>query len=317
MERKKTVQYVTIDNDRVGQRIDNFLISALGKIPKACVYRWLRKGEVRVNKKRIKQTYRLQESDIVRIPPMFFDEQISEKKLKNYNFSYLEKLIIYEDNDFMILNKPHGLAVHGGTGINIGLIEQLKHIRPNEKKLELVHRLDRDTSGCILIAKKYSILVYFHQQLRDRKIIKNYHALVYGAWLNSNTSINKPLKKFVPKSGERFVRVHPDGKESITTVSVLKRFNNCTLVNASPKTGRTHQLRVHLQSEGHPILGDVKYSREEFDNEFIKFGLKRLFLHANELIFTLPNCNTVRSFTASYDNSLSNMISNLEQECSI
>ena len=315
MDTKKSVQYITVSNDREGQRIDNFLIAYVGKVPRSLIYRWLRKGEVRVNKKRIKQTYKLKENDIVRIPPVSVEAKISLEQLNKYDFNYLEKRIIYENSDYMIVNKPSGLAVHGGTGINVGLIEQLRVIRPNEKKLELVHRLDRDTSGCILVAKKYSILTYFHQLLRERKVKKNYHALVFGHWPKAVSKIDKPLKKFIPSSGgERFVRIDKEGKPSLTTISVIEKFENCTLVNASPHTGRTHQLRVHLQSVGHPILGDRKYSRREYDQKFIEVGLKRLFLHAKELVFIPPGSEIKKSFIAPYDDSLDKVIKNLKEK---
>jgi|APSaa5957512535_1039671.scaffolds.fasta_scaffold82530_2 23S rRNA pseudouridine955/2504/2580 synthase len=302
------VQYITVIKDREGQRIDNYLLAHVGKIPKSLVYRWLRKGEVRVNKKRVKQTYRVVCDDIVRIPPVFLEPNTSEEKLKKLDFSYLEDFILYEDKDFIVMNKPTGLAVHGGSGLDSGLIERLRVLRPNEKKLELVHRLDRDTSGCILIAKKYSILTYFHEQLRERKVRKIYHALVSGVWPKSITKIDKPLKKFVPSSGERFVRVDQEGKASLTTTRVLEIFSGCTLVQASPHTGRTHQLRVHLQSVGHPILGDRKYSRRELDKPFMDKGLNRLFLHAYELTFIKPGTDESVTIRAEYDAVLEKVI---------
>jgi 23S rRNA pseudouridine955/2504/2580 synthase len=302
------VQHITVIKDREGQRIDNFLLAHVGKIPKALVYRWLRKGEVRVNKKRVKQTYRIVCDDIVRIPPVFLEPNTSEEKLKKLDFSYLEDFILYEDKDFIVLNKSTGLAVHGGSGLDSGLIERLRVLRPNEKKLELVHRLDRDTSGCILIAKKYSTLTYFHEQLRERKVKKIYHALVSGSWPKSITKIDKPLKKFVPSSGERFVRVDQEGKASLTTTRILENFPECTLVQASPHTGRTHQLRVHLQSVGHPILGDRKYSRRELDKPFMDKGLNRLFLHAYELTFIKPGTDESMTIRAEYDAVLEKVI---------
>ena len=302
------VQHITVIKDREGQRIDNFLLAHVGKIPKSLVYRWLRKGEVRVNKKRVKQTYRVVCDDIVRIPPVFLEPNTSEEKLKKLDFSYLEDFILYEDKDFIVMNKPTGLAVHGGSGLDSGLIERLRVLRPNEKKLELVHRLDRDTSGCILIAKKYSILTYFHEQLRERKVKKVYHALVSGLWPKSITKIDKPLKKFVPSSGERFVRVDQEGKASLTTTRVLESFSDCTLVQASPHTGRTHQLRVHLQSVGHPILGDRKYSKRELDKPFMDKGLNRLFLHAYELTFIKPGTDESMTIRAEYDAVLEKVI---------
>ncbi len=295
------VKFISVCEDRAGQRIDNFLMAHVGKVPKTLIYRWLRKGEVRVNKKRVKQTYRVVAEDVIRIPPMFLEPNTTEERLSKLDFSYLEKAILYEDKDFIVMNKPSGLAVHGGSGIDSGLIERLRVLRPLDKKIELVHRLDRETSGCILIAKKYSILTYFHAQLRERKVKKIYHALVAGNWPARITKIDKPLKKFVPSSGERFVRVDKEGKESLTTVRVLEKFSGCTLLQVSPHTGRTHQLRVHLQSEGYPILGDKKYSRRELDKPFEAQGLNRLFLHAYELSFTMPNSEEKMVIRAEYD----------------
>lgn len=296
-----SVRFIEVDEDRNGQRIDNFLISQVGNIPKPLVYRWLRKGEVRVNKGRIKPIYRVRTGDIVRIPPVSLDSKPMPKNLTKENLSYLEEFVLYEDNDFLVLNKPSGLAVHGGSGIDSGLIERLRILRPYAKKLELVHRLDRETSGCILIAKKYSILTYFHQQLIGHKINKIYHAVVEGDWPKTVTKIDKPLKKNIASSGERFCVVSHDGKPSITTVNIIKTFKDATLLEASPKTGRTHQLRVHLLSEGCPIIGDNKYGNREINQNFYKKGVKRLLLHAYQLEFIHPKTNEKVSIIAPYD----------------
>jgi 23S rRNA pseudouridine955/2504/2580 synthase len=265
------------------------------------VYRWLRKGEVRVNKGRVKQTYRVQAGDIIRIPPFQLEQENTIQYLKPSDLSYLEDKILYEDGDFLIMNKPSGLAVHGGTGIDSGLIERLRVLRPTAKKLELVHRLDRDTSGCIIIAKKYSILTYFHEQLREHKIKKLYHALVVGQWPKAVHKIDQPLKKNVASSGERFTRVDPEGKESLTTVRILEKYNDTTLIEARPHTGRTHQLRVHLKYGGCSIVGDSKYGQKDINSIFQKKGVKRLLLHANQLTFDHPKSGEKISFMAPYD----------------
>ncbi len=295
------VKFIEVEEDRSGQRIDNFLLAKVGNIPKTLVYRWLRKGEVRVNKGRIKPTYRVQAGDLVRIPPVNIETKAPIKHLTKENLVYLEDCILYEDSDFLVLNKPSGLAVHGGSGIDSGLIERLRILRPYAKKLELVHRLDRETSGCILIAKKYSILTYFHQQLIEHNINKVYHALVAGCWSVAITKIDKPLKKNIASSGERFSIISEDGKPSITTVDILKSYQDTTLLAASPKTGRTHQLRVHLKSEGCPIIGDDKYGDRYINQQFQKKGIKRLLLHAYQLIFIHPKTNEKICITAPYD----------------
>jgi len=284
------VRYITIDENSIDQRIDNFLMRELNKVPRSVIYRILRKGEVRVNKKRIKQTYRLQLGDIVRIPPVEVAAKtvITPVKAK---FEWLEQQVLYEDVGMLVLNKPAGLAVHGGSGINCGLIEALRVVR-EDKNLELVHRLDRGTSGCIMIAKKRSVLRELHAALRDHQIAKTYQAIVLGNWSASCNKIDVPLKKNVLQSGERIVRVDPDGKEAITTFKILKRFSAFTLIEARLKTGRTHQIRVHTKHAGHSIIGDDKYTNNKINLEFAKkYGLKRMCLHAVSLKLLPPGAD--------------------------
>jgi len=286
----RSVQWFEIDADLAGQRIDNYLRTKLKGAPKTLIYRILRKGEVRVNKKRIKPDYRLQDGDLVRVPPIRLSDEKQQAKASDNLLQLIEQSIIYEDNDLMVLNKPSGLAVHGGSGISLGLIETARQMRPNAKFLELVHRLDRDTSGCIMIAKKRSALRFLHEALRSKKITKIYQALVDGKWSARKTKVDAPLQKNELKSGERIVKAHPMGKPSLTEFKVIQRFNNiATLVEARPITGRTHQIRVHSQFAGHPIIGDDKYGTDETNNEMKQFGLKRLFLHAVELRIPLPS----------------------------
>lgn len=283
------VQFVEIDDDRAGQRIDNFLLGHLKGVPKTLIYRILRKGEVRVNKGRIKAEYKLKTGDMIRIPPIRLPDS---KTLPNASEQLKELLadsILFENKGLIILNKPSGLAVHGGSGINLGLIEVLRQMRPEDRHLELVHRLDRDTSGCIMIAKKRSMLRYLHQQLRDGHIQKYYHALVEGRWPNRCKEVSAPLKKNEVLSGERIVKVDPDGKESLTHFKVLRRYVGSTLVEAKPITGRTHQIRVHAQYQGHGLVGDPKYGNDEFNKQMRAKGFNRLFLHAAALSLLLPD----------------------------
>lgn len=304
------VQMVEIDDVHAGQRIDNFLITKLKGVPKSVVYRILRKGEVRVNKGRIKQTYKLQYGDIVRIPPVRVSndqESVVSNKLKAVQD--LEKAIIYEDKSLIVINKPSGIAVHGGSGLSFGVIEGLRALRPQEKMLELVHRLDRDTSGILLIAKKRSVLVNLHEQLRHKTMNKVYWCLVKDQWPKKLTSVQEPLHKINTKSGERIVIVDREqGKKSCTMFDVLENFDGCSLIEARPQTGRTHQIRVHTACKGHGIACDDKYGDKDFDKSIKATGLKRLFLHAREISFFHPIQETTVRFEAELDQELTSAL---------
>jgi len=283
-----SVEQVTIDEGHDGQRIDNFLLTRLKGVPKSRIYRILRKGEVRVNKKRIKPTYRLQVGDVVRVPPVRMAEVSDVPRAPQALLTCLEQAVLYEDKQLIVLNKPSGMAVHGGSGINHGVIEMLRQLRPDEPFLELVHRLDRDTSGCLMIAKKRSMLRSLHEMLREGAIDKTYCALLRGAWHGAEKRVEAPLQKNTVQSGERMVRVHPDGKASLTTFHPLTRFAGATLAQVELGTGRTHQIRVHAQHIKKPVAGDEKYGDTQFNEKMRELGLKRLFLHAEELRFIHP-----------------------------
>lgn len=287
------VQLWTIDAEYHDQRIDNFLFTHLKGVPKSRIYRILRKGELRVNKGRVKAVYKLQTGDILRIPPIRVSESVSINELPNIanlnQVKSLESSIIVETNQYLVLNKPSGIAVHGGSGQSFGVIEALRSLRPKEKFLELVHRIDKDTSGCLLIAKKRSYLVYFQNQLRHRKMNKEYVALVCGAWSPKNKLVSAPLLRKELPSGDRIVVVDQTGKPSETRFEVVKKLNGFTLVKAKPLTGRTHQIRVHARHCGNPLLADKKYSdTEQFQNVITKNKLSTFFLHAQSLSFWLP-----------------------------
>jgi 23S rRNA pseudouridine955/2504/2580 synthase len=277
------VRYIEVPPDYAGQRLDNFLIRELKGVPKTRIYRALRKGEIRVNKGRVKGDYRVVGGDKVRIPPLRIAERESQPSLPKRWARLLEDNLVYEDEGLWVLDKPSGLAVHGGSGVNQGLIECLRLLAPGEKFLELVHRLDRDTSGCILVARKPAVLKDLHRQLREDKVDKRYLALVSGSWPSSRHFVEAPLKKNTLKSGERMVRVDREGKPARTEFRVVERFNAFTLVEAKPVTGRTHQIRVHALQAGHPILGDDKYGDRDANSSAARQGLKRLFLHAAAL----------------------------------
>jgi len=264
------------------------LKTQLKGVPKSLIYRILRKGEVRVNKKRIKPEYKLIAGDVVRVPPVRVAEANELPSAKLSSIQALETMILFEDDALIVLNKPAGMAVHGGSGLSFGVIEALRSLRPEARFMELVHRLDRDTSGCLLIAKKRSVLKSLHEQLRLKTMRKQYSALVRGQWQAHVKVVNAPLLKNVLQSGERIVRVNPEGKPSETRFHILKRFAEATLVEASPITGRTHQIRVHTAHAGHPIACDDKYGEATFDGKMRALGLQRLFLHASRLTFHHP-----------------------------
>ncbi|BCV28470.1 23S rRNA pseudouridine(955/2504/2580) synthase RluC [Shewanella algae] len=307
------VRLVTIDEDNVGQRIDNFLLSKLKGVPKSMIYRIVRKGEVRVNKKRIKPEYKLAEGDQVRIPPV----RVSEENYRTAPSANLERVsrledrILFEDKHILVLNKPAGIAVHGGSGVDYGVIEALRSLRPQQKFLELVHRLDKDTSGVLLVAKKRSALKHLHDQLRHKQMQKDYQALVRGEWQKHDKVVKAPLLKLTLKSGERIVRVNTEGKASETRFKILQRYDGATLVQASPVTGRTHQIRVHCQYAGHPIACDEKYSEQKFDDSMRALGLNRLFLHAAQLKFIHPDTETEMTVQAPLDPALLELLDKL------
>ncbi|MGK0411088.1 MAG: 23S rRNA pseudouridine955/2504/2580 synthase [Shewanella psychromarinicola] len=308
------VQFVTIDPDLEGQRIDNYLRTFLKGVPKSLIYRILRKGEVRVNKKRVKPEYKLQANDELRIPPVRVSEPTDLPSTKLDKVSSLESHILYEDEWLIVLNKPSGTAVHGGSGLSFGVIEALRALRPQQKFLELVHRLDRDTSGCLLIAKKRSALKNLHEQLRDRKVDKRYQALVAGEWPANRFKVKAPLLKNTLQSGERVVVVTEEGKPSETRYRILESLDQATLVEASPITGRTHQIRVHCLYAGHPIACDNRYGDKNFDQRMQKLGLKRLFLHAHSLAFIHPNTEERVSYKAPLEPKLVSVLKRLRSE---
>jgi len=311
---KPQVRFITVDSEDAGQRIDNFLVKTLKGVPKSMIYRLLRKGEIRVNKKRKKPEYKLVDQDILRIAPIRVSENTNTVSTQLNVVANLEKQILFEDERLIVINKPSGMAVHGGSGLSFGLIEALRALRPDARMLELVHRLDRDTSGCLVVAKKRSALRNLHEQLRNKTVQKFYHALVKGRWSDKLTRVTESLKKNDLKSGERVVIVdNINGKESETRFKVLQRFQHGTLVRAFPVTGRTHQIRVHCQVKGHPIACDAKYGHPEFDAEMKNIGLKRLFLHAASIEFTHPLTEQRLKIEAPLEPSLEKLLTKLKK----
>jgi len=287
-----TIQFI-ISSEHLNQRLDNFLVSRLKGIPKSCIYRLIRQGKIRINRKKKSARYRAQTHDLIEVPNLRLGEL--EKPIPQPSPSLRKLLvesILFENKDLLVLNKPHGLAVHGGSGISLGLIESIRQLYPNNL-LELGHRLDRDTSGCIIITKKPSILKAVHALFREGRIKKTYQMLVKGHWPSQIKQIDIPLQKNQMKSGERMVMADKTGKPSLTYFKVLQYFANSTLLEASLRTGRTHQIRVHTQYAKHPIIGDEKYGDKTVNRLLRETGLKRLFLHASKLAFTLPNSSEV------------------------
>ncbi|OTQ73652.1 MULTISPECIES: 23S rRNA pseudouridine(955/2504/2580) synthase RluC [unclassified Gilliamella] len=312
---KQQVSFVTISEENEAQRIDNFLITYLKGVPKSMIYRILRKGEVRVNKKRIKPEYKLAIGDEVRIPPIRVSEKtVPEISTKLNKVADLEKAIIYEDDVILAINKPSGIAVHGGSGLSFGVIEGLRALRPEAKFLELVHRIDRETSGILLIAKKRSALKSLHEQLRLKQMQKNYLALVKGNWPSECKVVQAPLLKNVLKSGERVVKVNAEGKPSETRFKVEERFGFATLVKASPVTGRTHQIRVHTQYANHPIAFDDRYGDSQFDALLADSKLNRLFLHAANVKFIHPKTLQEMQLNAPLDDVLQNCLTKIRDD---
>lgn len=307
------VQFVTIDAEQDGQRIDNFLKTQLKGVPKSLIYRILRKGEVRVNKKRIKPEYKLCVGDEIRVPPVRVAEENALPSSRLSSVQALAHQILFEDDAIIVLNKPSGLAVHGGSGLSFGVIEGLRALRPESRFLELVHRLDRDTSGLLLVAKKRSALKHLHEQLRVKTMRKQYLALVRGQWQPHVKVVNAPLLKNILQSGERIVRVNSEGKPSETRFQIMQKFANATLVMASPITGRTHQIRVHTAHAGHPIACDDKYGERAFDEIVRSAGLTRLFLHAYRLTFTHPVTGKEMSVEAPLDKDLQAVLDRLDK----
>jgi 23S rRNA pseudouridine955/2504/2580 synthase len=295
------VSYVEAGEGDAGQRIDNFLSRILKDVPRSLVYRILRTGEVRVNGKRAKPEHRLAAGDRIRLPPLqrkSEEQRAAERSAPSRSLrEFVASSIIHEDRDLIVVNKPAGVAVHGGSGLSAGVIEALRAMHPELKELELVHRLDRDTSGVLLVAKRRAVLRELHALLRERDMEKRYLALVLGRWPFGTKTIDLPLKTNLKQGGERVVRVHADGQQAITTFKPIQHFGKlATLMDVSLGTGRTHQIRVHAAHAGHPIAGDEKYGDRERDAKLKPYGLQRMFLHAQSLTFERKGA---RPFTVS------------------
>lgn len=284
----KQAKIVIVDESAVGQRVDNFLVNQLKGVPHSRIYRAIRKGEVRVNKGRVQAVYKLRLGDAVRLPPLRVSENVVVRPSTRL-VDCLKKSIIFENNDFIVLNKPAGLAVHGGTDVQCGLIEAFRFMRPDIKNLSLAHRLDRETSGCLLLTKNRPTLLAFQALQKSHDIEKIYTLLVAGVWTLGKKRVTLSLSKNKLLGGERMVIADEEGKPSETLFEPMKEFKDKTLLRAQLITGRTHQIRVHVAQLGHPIIGDEKYGDRATNKKFAEeLHSKRLFLHAEKLAFTLP-----------------------------
>lgn len=302
--KKSPVKFYTISGDDEGQRIDNYLMNKLKGVPRSKVYRILRKGEVRVNKKRKGPSYKLLEGDEVRLPPLFLEERAVLAPPNQATRNLLSERIIYEDDNLLIINKPSGMSVHAGSTVRVGVVEALRHLYPKLPNLELAHRLDSETSGCLVLAKKKKILREIHQLLREGKVNKIYWALTQGKWTRSQRIVDVSLHKEYRDGGKHVVEVNPHGKTALTEFRPLEKFVGAELMEVKLYTGRTHQIRVHAAHQGHPIAGDDRYGDVEFNKLARQKGLRRMFLHAYSIEFTLPSLNQHITVTAPLDEDL-------------
>lgn len=287
---KSNVEHFIVDEGYASQRIDNFLITRLKGVPKSRIYRILRKGEVRVNSKRVSPFYRLKEGDDVRLPPMFLAEAADQAPPSQATVTTLAERVLYEDENLLVINKPSGMSVHAGSTVRVGVIEAMKHLYPKLPQLELAHRLDSDTSGCLVLAKKKRVLRELHTLLREGKVKKKYLALTKGKWKQHELRVDVPLQKEYREGGKKHVvLVSREGKASVSIFHPVKVLKLATLVEVTLLTGRTHQIRVHAQYSQHPIAGDDRYGEPEFNKQTRECGVRRLFLHAHSIEFTLPS----------------------------
>lgn len=308
-ERPNGVRHVEVDASRAGQRLDNFLLGLLKGVPKSRVYRVLRRGEVRVNSARAAPSYRVQPGDRVRLPPIRLARGTTADDAPR--LGWLAQRILYEDDDLLVIDKPAGLAVHGGSGVHTGLIEALRRLRPAAATLELAHRLDRATSGCLLIAKRRTPLLALHDMLRRGDVEKHYLALVKGRWRGGAREISAPLARDRIRRGERVVGVSRDGRAAQSRFAPRGVFGPATLMEVTLHTGRMHQARVHAAHAGHPIAGDDKYGDREFNRELRGYGLRRLFLHAARLEFAHPQSGARIEVTAELPPELETVLGHL------
>ena len=309
-QKKINSKQIVISDEHEGQRIDNFLIRYFGKIPRSRIYQMLRKGEVRINSGRVKQTYKLIKGDLLRLPPVYLDERIVSTPSQSLQQKIIDS-IIFEDDGLIVINKPAVIVVHSGSGQIHGVIEAFRAMGGDYEKLELVHRLDKDTSGCLILAKNIPVLRQLHVAMSNGEIAKLYCALLAGRLNNKKITVDAPLSKNTVSSGERMVTIDDNGKSAVTKIFRERVFDSASLANIELITGRTHQIRVHSASIGHPVIGDMKYGDRTINREFKKQGLKRMFLHAKALKFISPVDQKKIIIEAPLEQNLINLIDKL------
>jgi 23S rRNA pseudouridine955/2504/2580 synthase len=307
---KGSASWHEVGDEGAQQRVDNYLTRLLKGVPKSHIYRILRSGEVRVNSRRIGPAHRLEIGDRLRLPPVQ-TARSAESKSAPRPVARFSGRIVHEDEALVVVDKPSGVAVHGGSGVSSGVIEQLRRERPHARFLELVHRLDRDTSGVLVLAKKRSALTELHRQLRQGEVEKVYLALARGRWADAKRTVKLPLHKYVAGSGERRVRVEEEGRAAHTVLRLKRAYADLSLLEAELKTGRTHQIRVHLAHLGHPIAGDDKYGDFDFNKALARRGLKRMFLHASRVTFVHPLTKETATYAAPMPRELSEFLDQL------
>jgi len=307
------VRLLTAGDEDAGQRLDNFLFRTLKGVPKSHVYRLLRTGQVRVNKKRAKPDYRLEAGDELRLPPVRQEEKTAPGLPPRWQQEALKGAILYEDDRILVVNKPAGMAVHGGSGVSFGVIETLRVLRPESPGLELAHRLDRDTSGCLIVAKRRSAVRVLHAAFREGRVEKRYLALLAHPWKGGEQVVDLPLEKNLLQGGERMVKVSRQGKEAQSLFTPVRKFTDSALLQIRIYTGRTHQIRVHAAHIGHPVAGDEKYGDREANKRFKAAGLNRMFLHAAELAFDHPETGQRLELKALLDAELEAVLKNLDK----
>lgn len=308
MQKKSQVEHFLVNEDNAGQRIDNFLITRFKGMPKSRIYRLLRKGEVRINMKRVSPFYKLKAKDNVRLPPVYLEEQAVHAPPSQRTTDLLKGRILFENEELLIINKPSGMSVHAGSTVRVGVIEALRAIYPKLPQLELAHRLDSETSGCLVLAKKKRVLRELHTLLREGKVTKIYWALTKGKWKDSELRVDLPLHKDYREGGKHVVEVHAGGKSALTVFRTLRYFKQASLMEVKLFTGRTHQIRVHAAHQGHPIAADDRYGDSEFNKLTRQWDVKRLFLHAYSIDFTLPSSGQRIKVEAPLDGDLERVI---------
>lgn len=312
--KKFEVRYVTADSDQHQRRIDNFLSASLKGLPRVRIYQMLRRGEIRVNGGRVKPGYRLQAGDRIRIPPVRLGERRPPATPPDYMLDLVKKRVIYANKDIIVLNKPAGIVVHGGTGRSFGVIEILRCLYPFDTGLQLVHRLDQDTSGCLLIARNAGVLKTLHRDLASGRVKKTYQALLMGRLERPVLEVDQPLRKNLLRSGERMVKVDGQGKAARTRFEIIRVYKSATLVKVILMTGRTHQIRAHAGYINHPVGGDIKYGAREFNKYLRSLGLKRMFLHAAGIALPADTGLDRTDFSAPLPDDLQSVLETIDDE---